>query len=304
MIYTSIIENFPENMRWSMMQLVEQMRDDLAQTVTKEDFGELKDVISDLGDKVSELYTIQKVTEKRLDHVADRMDQLTEHVDQLTQAQQQTEARLNQLTERVDHLAERMDQLTQAQQQTEARLNQLTERVDHLADRMDQLTERMDQLAEAQRKTEVTLNQLAKNQKHIRQELGGLGHTVGYRLEDEAIWALPELLKRDQQICISEPLKRGYIELAPNRWEEVNIWGHGKKDGQMLAILGEAKSQLKKKEVDEFLKRVQRISEHQEQTVFPVLITYHTSPQVQAYVQESGIALYFSYELRPPAFHR
>lgn len=56
-------------------------------------------------------------------------------------------------------------------------------------------------------------------------ELGGLAHTVGYRLEDEAIHALPALMKRDLAIETQGPLVRHCLEIGPNRYVELNIGG-------------------------------------------------------------------------------
>jgi len=131
----------------------------------------------------------------------------------------------------------------------------------------------------------------------MREDVGDLSHTVEYILGDRACAALPSLLKEELGMEIEE-LKRDFIETSPNRYEEINIIGKGKKDGTPVWILGECKTQLKKKDIDSFLKKVSRI-EH----LFPgekifVAVTYQTSPQVRHYTEEKGIKLYFSYQLR------
>lgn len=57
-------------------------------------------------------------------------------------------------------------------------------------------------------------------------------------------------------------MTRDYVEVRPGNREEVNIWGKGVRDGQELAILGEAKSQLKKKEVDALLALMRKLTPH------------------------------------------
>ena len=74
------------------------------------------------------------------------------------------------------------------------------------------------ELAEAQKKTEEELKKLISDHRKTREQLGGLAHTVGYVLEDRSYRGLPPLLKRDFGVEITEPLKRDYIEVAPNKY--------------------------------------------------------------------------------------
>ena len=147
------------------------------------------------------------------------------------------------------------------------------------------------------KKTEEELKKLVSEHRKTREQLGGLSHTVGYVLEDRAYLALPQILNKDLGLEVRE-IKRDFIELSPNNYEELNIIGKGKKNGSVVWILGECKTQLKKKDVDNFLKKLSRV-EH----LFPgekvlIMVTYQTSPQVRRYVQEKGIRLYFSYQLQ------
>ncbi len=182
-------------------------------------------------------------------------------------------------------LKEVVEELAEAQKKTEARL--------------DSLTAKVEELAEAQKRTEEELGKLIRAHKKTREMVGGLSHAVGYRLEDEAIWALPMLLKQDFGLEVKGRLSRGFIELSPKKFMEVNIWGEAEKDGKHYQILGEAKTQLKKRDIDKFLKDVDRIRDFLGRDIFPVLITYHTSPQVLNAAKEKGVNVYFSFELRP-----
>ena len=265
-------------------------------TVTREEFNELKEIVRDISENLKGLAQAQRRTEERLNELSERVNQLAEaqrkteerlnqlavRVDQLAEAQRRTEERLNELTERMNQLTVRVDQLAEAQRRTEERLNELTERVN--------------QLAEAQRRTEKEIEKLAKGLESLRKEVGGLAHTVGYRLEDEAIKALPELLKRDAGVEVVGRLKRDYIEIAPGKYIEVNIWGTGRINGEEYVIVGEARSQLKKGDVDEFIKKVNAIKRYIPKEQIKILVTYQTSPIVRKYAEEKGIKIYFSYE--------
>lgn len=142
------------------------------------------------------------------------------------------------------------------------------------------------------------VNRLVEDVKTIRKEVGGLSHAVGYRLEDEVIWALPKLLPVDHSIEVQGGLRRGFLTLFKGKTVEVNIHGNGTRMGRTVTIVGEAKTQLKKKDVDNFLQLVRLVSLGTDHSVFPLMVTYHTSPQVEQYAEEKGIAVYFSYQFR------
>ncbi|MFN3599473.1 MAG: chordopoxvirus fusion protein, partial [Aquificaceae bacterium] len=130
-----------------------------------------------------------------------------------------------------------------------------------------------------------------------REQLGGLSHTVGYVLEDRAYKSLPKLLKEDFGVEVEGGLKRDYMEVGRNRYEEINIIGKGKKDGREVLILGEAKTQLKKSDIDSFMEKINRLKAHLgygEKIL--VFVTYQASPPVREYAKQKGVAVYFSYQ--------
>jgi len=59
---------------------------------------------------------------------------------------------------------------------------------------------------------------------------------------------------------------------------EVNIIGEGEKNGRKITIIGESKSQLSKRNVDEFIKKKLERLEEVYKEIFPVLITHMVSP--------------------------
>ncbi len=158
-----------------------------------------------------------------------------------------------------------------------------------------ELAKAQNELVEAQKRTEEELRKLVADHRRTREQLGGLTHTVVYVLEDRAFKGLPSLLERDG-IEVIESLKRDYVEVGRNRYVEVNIIGRGRVDGRDVVIVGEGKAQLKKGDVDRFVKVVDRLRGYFEEEVIPVMVTYQASPQVRRYVEEKGIRLYFSYE--------
>ena len=208
-----------------------------------------------------------------------------------------TKTEFNELKEIVRELGKKVEELAEAQKKTEQRLNELAEAQKKTEQRVSRLEKVVEELAEAQKKTEEELRKLISEHRKTREQLGGLSHTVGYILEDRSYAALPHLLSKEFGIKVEE-IKRDFVELAPNRYEELNIIGKGRRNGTSVWILGECKTQLRKKDVDSFLKKISRI-EH----LFPgerllIMVTYQTSPQIRDYVQQKGIKLYFSYQLQ------
>ena len=311
------IQNLSPEIREALLTLLEEIE----QTVTKKEFNELKDVVKELAENVKDLSenfkNFQKETQENFKRVwqaidelreaqkktEERLNQLTERINSLTEAQKKTEERLNKLAERVNSLAEAQEKTERRVDILTEKLEKLTERVDALAEaqrkteeRLNKLTARVDSLAEAQKKTEEELKKLVVEHRKTREMVGGLSHTVGYILEDRAYKSLPELIKRDFGISITEPFKRKFIQLAPKKYLEVNIIGKGKKDNKDFIILGECKTQLKKRDVDKFLKNIEKIKNFFPEEKKFIFVTYHTSPDVEKYLKDKNLKLYYSYE--------
>lgn len=125
--------------------------------------------------------------------------------------------------------------------------------------------------------------------------MGGLSNTVGYVLKNEAFKHLPKLLMRDHQIKVTKKLKRDFIIYPNNKYEEVNILGKGLRGEEEIYILGECKVQLGKKDIDEFLRKVQRIRRILEGKYFLVFVTHMpVSPYIIPYAQSKGVYVYRS----------
>lgn len=210
--------------------------------------------------------------------------ELKEVVRDLALAQRSTEDSVQKLSHNVQQMA--------------GQLSQLTERVDTLAVRMDQLTEKVDQLSSNVQDIVRESKIATEERKEIWRQIGGMSHTIGYFLEDKSYPVLPHLLERDHSIIIQDKLKRGFLEIPKNKFVEINIWGKGTRLGTQLEIIGEAKTQLKKKDVDKLLMTVKAVENYIRAQIVPVCVTFQTSPHVQKYAKEKGVIVYFSYELQ------
>ncbi len=202
-----------------------------------------------------------------------------------------TKTEFNELKEIVKELAERVNVLTMRMDELTKRMDELTQRVDTLTKRMAELTQRVQDLVGEMKGIKVTIQDM-------RQEIGGMSHAIGYGLEDQSYLTLPPILKRDHAITLKGRLKRGFLETARNKYIEINIWGQGEREGKSIEIIGEAKTQLKKRDVDKFLQTLQAIRPHIDHSIHPICVTYQTSPAVTQYAKDKGITLYFTYDLQ------
>ncbi len=166
-----------------------------------------------------------------------------------------------------------------------------------------ELAESQRELAEAQKHTEYEVGKLAKEmrslarcQKDLQRQVGGLSNTVGYELEDKAYPVLPALLKRDFGVEVGR-LYRRFLVYPDGRDDEINIYGEGARNGERVYVIGEAKAQLGRRDVDSFLRRLKRVREFLGAELIPVLLSYAVHPKVEQYVADKGLKLYWSYDL-------
>ena len=133
--------------------------------------------------------------------------------------------------------------------------------------------------------------------KHIIRDLRHISSVFRYELEDMSYKTLPAILERDHAIIVTGHLKRDFLKIAPKKYLELNIWGQGLQGDKQVEIIGEAKSQLKKKDVDQFIQTLKILQPIINKPIIPLLVTYQTSVDVRRYVQGKNIALYFSHQL-------
>ncbi|MFN3739605.1 MAG: chordopoxvirus fusion protein [Thermodesulfovibrionales bacterium] len=101
-----------------LARLMGRLYKELANTVTKVEFEELRKTVSQLSDNVKELSEAQKRTEQAVAELAEAQKRTEQRVEELAQAQKKTEERLTRLEQVVEELAE-------AQKRTEEEIRKL-----------------------------------------------------------------------------------------------------------------------------------------------------------------------------------
>ncbi len=283
---------------WDQAQVLAEVIDEAYSDLVKtSDFNELKAIVKELAEaqtrtaeRVEELAEAQARTEKRLGELAEAQARTEKRVGELAEAQARTEKRLDKWTAAQVNMENRLTRL-------EVTVQKLIEAQANMEKRLTRLEVTVQKLIEAQARTEKELHELVLAHKETRRQLGGLAETVGYGLENQAYKALPALLERDFGITVTGRLKRGWVPDNYGNMLEVNIIGEGVRDGKKVTLVGECKSQLSKRKVENFIrKRLDRLDEVFDD-IFPLIVTHMTSePDVEEYVRERGIALYYSYD--------
>jgi predicted ribosome quality control (RQC) complex YloA/Tae2 family protein len=171
--------------------------------------------------------------------------------------------------------------------------------------------QRVEELAQAQKKTEEEVRELTRQVRalteemreikmelrDVRRELGGLGKSFSYSLENEAFRMLPKFLKEKYSIEIEEKFIRKEI-----RGKEINIFGFGKKDGKSIIVIGEARSRIDTKEkIEEVLQDVEEkekvvAEEYKGFDIVKIIITHFASNLSLEIANQRGVIIIQSFE--------
>lgn len=135
-------------------------------------------------------------------------------------------------------LTEETKKLAEAQRRSEERLGEFERRTE----------ERFAALAEAQRRTEESVarlgqavEKLTQGFERLREAVGELANRFGFDLEDFVSALLPPYLERHYGIADLR-LERRYFDLGGGRWEEVDLVGEGRRNGQAVTALVECRT--------------------------------------------------------------
>ena len=154
------------------------------------------------------------------------------------------------------------------------------------------IAETQKELADAQKRTEISVGTLVKGLDATRTELGGLARSVGYSLENEAYRQLPQFLKEQYQIELTEKIIRFELE-----GEEINLFAKGRKGGEDILIVGEAELRLSGVgKLRQLEKKISLVKKSYPVQCLPLIVTHFARPQVLTAAREKGIMVVQSFE--------
>ena len=285
-----------------------------AQKETQREIEALKEAVRETQREIEALKEAQKETQKEIEALKEAVRETQREIEALKEAQKETQKEIEALKEAQKETQKEIEALKEAQKETQKEIEALKEaqketqkEIEALKEAQKETNRSIDGLREEFRKekediwkilTKLTenLEKLNKDHRVTREQLGGLAHAVGYLLEDRAFVGLPRLLA-EEGFEVEEPFRREYLQVGHERWIEVNIYGVIRRNGERFYVIGEAKTQLKKRDVDQFLRHLKEVERWLPgRRLFPLLVTYQTSPQVREYVRKKGLRLYFSFQ--------
>ncbi len=145
---------------------------------------------------------------------------------------------------------------------------------------------KLGELADAQKRTEKELHALVVDHKETRRQLGGIANTVGYGLEDKAIPFMPDFVKKRYGMEAAR-VERKNIVYPNGRFDELNIYVEGTKDGKDAFAVGECKSQPGKKDIDKFHEMIKRVRTVLKGEISLFMVGYSFDPEVESYIREN-----------------
>ncbi|MGB9711216.1 MAG: hypothetical protein ACPLZA_06980 [Thermodesulfovibrio sp.] len=172
----------------------------------------------------------------------------------------------------------------------------LTKIVEELAEAQKRTEQRVEELAEAQKRTEEELRRLASDHRETRKILGNLTDTVGYGLEDRIFPFIKKFAETEYGIKVKD-FGRKNIVYPDGNYDELNIYVEGERDGQRVYLIGECKAQLGKKDIEKFIKIIERVRQYLRSDVNGFIVSYSIQPKVEEYLRKSHpeINFYYSY---------
>ncbi|MEW6609623.1 MAG: DUF3782 domain-containing protein [bacterium] len=181
--YLEAIDRLPIEIKHPMLEAFELFKDEIANTVKKEDFNELKGI-------VRELATAQKRTEIKVEELAEAQKRTEIKVEELADAQKKSEGRLTKLEIAVEELAE-------TQKKTEQTM----------MEGFNCLSKRIDELAQCQKKTE---EEMREGFKYLTNQITSLGSRWGIYNEGTFRTTIRALMSRQPGVEVREGFYGGH----------------------------------------------------------------------------------------------
>jgi len=199
-----------------------------------------------------------KVTREDFDKLARTVSELGGTVRELAEAQKRTEQRVEELAEAQKRTEQRVEELAEAQKRTE---------------------QRVEDLAEAQKRTEAALMELAESQKRTNEALSRLTDTVGHDLESVARLSAPSWLEVHQNVRVPSLERR--LFKVDGEDVEVNLYGEGMRGRAPITVVGEAKSTIHGRDVEDFSGRVDRLKSQLRGRIIKLMFGYWIHPSAE-----------------------
>ena len=190
------------------------------------------------------------------------------------------------LEARVDRLEAALIRLAEAQVRSEERFVRLEEA-------QARTEARLEQLAAAQARTETRVEQLAAAQEHtelavqaLAQQVGRLADTIGFTLEELAREVTPAYLAHHYNIHMLQ-LDQCFL-IVDGQELEFDLYGNGQRDGERVTVVGEVRSRIYGRDVEEAVRRTTRLAPQLSGTPVTILFGFVIHPSAREVAQRLG----------------
>ncbi len=294
------LETVDTDLREVLISILDEVERNREESVTKKEFHELHGIVRDLGHSVQDLAEAQKRTEIKVEELVEVQKRTEIKVEELVEVQKRTEIKVKELAEAQKRTEIKVEELAEAQKRTEIKVEELAEAQKRTEQRFEELTLVQKELAQAQKETQGEVKLLAQELRYTRSDLGGLTLSISYGFENEAYRMLPEVLNKHYGIAMTDRLVRAEIG-----GKEINVFGHGRQNGNEVVIVGEAKLRLderreKKHSQNTFTELEEKVaavrSEEGECDIVRVLLTHYATKGFLRRAKERGIIVVQSFD--------
>ncbi|MEW5766971.1 MAG: hypothetical protein AB1797_05000, partial [bacterium] len=204
----------------------------------------------------------------------------------LAEAQKRTELKVEELAEAQKRTELKVEELAEAQKEAQKEIKELALAL-------------KDTRRELKGELKDTKDELKTDLKNTRSDLGGVTATLGFMLENEAYRVLPGILKDRYGLEVKERfLRRSIKSLGIKEEGEINIFSRGVRidKGTEVVIIGEAKSQLGKDDIDDLLELSAKLKGIDGGERFLLAVTHYARETVIEYANKKGVEVIQSFE--------
>lgn len=214
----------------------------------------------------------QAVTKTDFSELKDIVRDLAESQRELAGAQQRTEQRVEELAQAQQRTEQRVEELAEMQKETSTEVARLAHQVDRLVLQVDRVTQAV----------EIT-----------NAQVGGLGRSMAYALENEAYRHLPAYLAARHQLHVTQRFIRTEIG-----GKEINFFAHARRsDGEEVVIVGESVLKFDdRNKLRQLEDAVEIVRQSTSRPIIPLIVTHYARPSLLTKTQAEGILVAQSFE--------
>ncbi|MEW6363661.1 MAG: hypothetical protein AB1714_03370 [Acidobacteriota bacterium] len=252
-----------------------------------------KFVAAVIDDKLKDLRPDRETFDAFRRETTNRMDRVEAAIERLADAQARGEERLTRVEAAVERLTEAQARSEERLTRVEAAVERLTEAQARSEERLTRVEAAIERLGEAQARTDASVKELAFQMTQLSRQVGALSDVIGFGLEDIGRTILPAYLSKRFGLNVPR-LERRQFRVG-SETIEVDLYGDGTRGDGPIALIGEAKSRIYRREVSQFRAVLSRLRPLLSVEAVPLMFGYFIDLSAQEEARDE-ILLVASYQ--------